>query len=311
MSQIETSFVDPEGLTPAVYVKKDGVTYLFDCGRAVYPSKLAHSLKYLFLSHAHVDHLIGFDELLVMQLHAPDNHLTIFGPEGIADCIMHKINGYTWNLVGPEAIRIDVMEMIGDSMARTSFSINGNLKGERMETHPINDNIILRGADFVVKRIYLNHGIPSIGYAFLENNKLNVRTNVMKTRGFKGGPWIRRLKQAWQTGEHIPVEVHGKTYNTEELADLIEENKGFKMVFVTDFLWDEPTRQTLPQFAGGADILYCEAAYKDEDTELARKNFHMTDSHAEELAQLASVKKLVKFHRSERYQKQAESNNEK
>lgn len=306
MSQIETNFIDPISLTPAVYLKKDGVTFLFDCGRAVYPAKLAHSLKYVFISHAHVDHLIGFDELLVMQLHAPDNHLTIFGPEGITGCIMHKINGYTWNLVGPEAICIEVMEMNKNIMSRTSFSVNGNMKGEQLESYSIKDDIILTGDDFVVKRINLNHGITSMGYAFCENNKLNMRTDVMSSKGFKGGPWIRRLKQAWQTGEHIPVEVQGKTYNTEELADLIEENKGFKMVFVTDFLWDEPTRQTLPQFAGGADILYCEAAYKDEDIELARKNFHMTDSHAEELAQLAAVKKLIKFHRSERYQKETE-----
>ena len=310
MSQIETDFIDPAGLTPAVFVKKDGVTFLFDCGRAVYPPKLMLSLKDLFISHAHVDHLIGFDELLVMQLYAPDNHITIFGPEGITHCLMHKINGYTWNLVSPEAIRIDVMELKEDRMTRTCFSVNGNMEGEQMETQPINDGIIVTGDDFVVKRIYLNHDIPSVGYAFQENIKLNVRTDIMKARGFKGGSWIRQLKQAWQTGEHTPIEVQGKAYNTEELTDLIEENMGFKLVYVTDFLWDEPTRQTLPKFAEGADILYCEAAYKDEDLALARKNFHMTDSHAEELGRLSNTKKLIKFHRSERYQNQTESNNE-
>lgn len=303
MSQIETNFIDPAGLTPAVFLKKDGKVLLFDCGRAVYPPKLILSLKYLFISHAHVDHLIGFDELLVMQLYAPDNRLTIFGPEGITRCIMHKINSYTWNLVGTEAICIDVKELKDDHMNHTTFSVNGNMKGERLDTQPIKDDIIVTGDDFLVKRIYLNHGIQSVGYAFQEHDKLNVRADVMEKRSFKGGPWIRQLKQAFQTGKHVSIKVHGKTYNTEDLADLIEENKGFKMVYVTDFLWDEHTCQSLPQFAHDANILYCEAAYKDEDLALAQKNFHMTDSHAEELAQLASVKKLIKFHRSERYQK--------
>ena len=89
--------------------------------------------------------------------------------------------------------------------------------------------------------------------------------------------------------------------HTSELAYMIETNPGIKIVYVTDFLWDEDTQSRLPEFAKHADILYCEAAYKDEDLALAQKNFHMTDSHAEELGRLAAAKKLVKFHRSERY----------
>ena len=301
MSQFVTDFVDPIGLTPAVYVKKDRDVFLFDCGRAEYPSKLTHRLKHIFISHAHVDHLINFDDLLIMQLHAPESQLNIYGPKGITKQIMHKINAYTWNLVGPEAIQLDVYEMDADEMFHTTFAVNGNMEGERVETRTIQDNNILTGDGYTVKRIYLNHGIPSVGYCFEENEKHNMRTELMQEMGFKGGPWVRHVKQAWETGNHRQIEMEGKTYTTRELADLIEVNRGMKIVYVTDFLWDEPTRKSLPEFASEADILYCEAAYKDEDIALAQKNMHMTDSHAEELARLSGAKKLIKFHRSDRY----------
>ena len=301
MSNVETNLLDRETRNPAVYIKKDGIVHLFDCGRVEYPQKLISKLENIFISHAHIDHLIGFDEILGMKLYAAHKHINVFGPGGITEQIMHKINAYTWNLVEPDAISIDVYEMRDDEIRRTKFSVNGNMAGELVETGTIEDNTVFSGKDYTVKRIILNHGIPSIGYSFEESQKINISREKMEARNLSPGPWINVLKEAFIQRQETEITVGDKVFRTDELTDMLEVNPGTKIVYLTDFLLDDKTRSELSLFAGNADILYCEASYKNEELEIARRNMHLTEGQAEDIAALANVRELIKFHRSERY----------
>ena len=305
MSKIETTLLDPGTRTPAMIIRKDGVVHLFDCGRVDYPAKHVSRLENIFISHAHIDHLIGFDEIIAMKLYAAVKHLNIYGPEGIARQVMHRINSFTWNLVGPEALTLDVFEIKDMQITQTKFSINGNLEGTLVKTFPIEDDIILSHKDYTVKRIQLDHGIPSMGYAFEETTGINISKEMMDAREFSPGPWIKQLKQAFERREDVEISVGDKMFRSTELFGLLSQNPGTKIVYVTDFLLDEKTRNILPVFAKDADVLYCEASYKNEELELAKRNMHLTEGQAEEIARLSNAKQLVKFHFSERYGEEA------
>ena len=305
MAKIETTLLDPITRNPAMIIKKDGAVHLFDCGRVDYQAKHVSKLENIFISHAHIDHLIGFDEIIAMKLYAAVKHLNIYGPEGITRQVMHRINSFTWNLVKPDALTLDVFEIIGQEVTQTTFSINGNMEGKQVKTFPIENDIILLHKDYAVRRIQLDHGIPSMGYAFEESAAVNISKEMMDARAFSPGPWIKQLKETFEGREDIEINVGGQVFRSTELFDLLSENRGTKIVYVTDFLLDEKTRNILPVFARDADVLYCEASYKNEELELAQRNMHLTEGQAEEIARLSNAKQLVKFHFSDRYGEEA------
>jgi len=175
------------------------------------------------------------------------------------------------------------------------------MTGELVETVKIKDNTVFSGKDYTIKRVILNHGIPSIGYSFEESQKINISLEKMKARNLSPGPWIKELKEAFVKRLETEITVGDNVFGSDELTDMLEVNPGTKIVYLTDFLLYNKTRSELSLFAGNADILYCEASYKNEELEIARRNMHLTEGQAEEIAGLANVRELVKFHRSERY----------
>jgi ribonuclease Z len=55
------------------------------------------------------------------------------------------------------------------------------------------------------------------------------------------------------------------------------------------------------KLAGGSDHLFIEAAFLDQDRELAKKKHHLTARRAGQLAATAQVKQFTVFHFSPRY----------
>src|SRR5215468_7345809 len=86
---------------PALYIETlfERRAILFDLGdiSALSPRKV-HRLDYVFVSHAHIDHFIGFDRLL-RGLVGREKKIALFGPSGFIDHVHHKLQAYRWNLV--------------------------------------------------------------------------------------------------------------------------------------------------------------------------------------------------------------------
>src|SRR3546814_15349560 len=55
-------------------------------------------IRDVFVSHTHIDHFIGFDQLLRILV-GRDRTLRLFGPAGFLDQVEHRLAGYSWNLV--------------------------------------------------------------------------------------------------------------------------------------------------------------------------------------------------------------------
>ena len=97
---------------PALYVRlaHRGEALLFDCGDLhPLPARDLLKLRAVFVSHAHIDHLAGFDALLRHFLYRPQP-LCFFGPPGFGAHLAHKLAGYTWNLIEGYPLLLRVRE---------------------------------------------------------------------------------------------------------------------------------------------------------------------------------------------------------
>ena len=81
---LHASLVNGRFGDPALYVETlfEKHAILFDLGdiTALSPRKI-HRIEYVFVSHAHIDHFVGFD-LLLRVLVGREKIVHIFGPEG-------------------------------------------------------------------------------------------------------------------------------------------------------------------------------------------------------------------------------------
>lgn len=93
---VNDSFGDPAVYVDLLFERR---AILFDLGdlSPLSPRKLLR-ISHIFVSHAHMDHFIGFDSLVRLLL-GREKELHIFGPPGFVAQVEHRLAGYTWNLV--------------------------------------------------------------------------------------------------------------------------------------------------------------------------------------------------------------------
>ena len=67
------------------------------------------------------------------------------------------------------------------------------------------------------------------------------------------------------------------------------------------------TKEKVIELAHGADVLYCESLYLEQEADKAWERYHLTAKQAGILARKAGVRELVVFHFSPRYTGMEES----
>lgn len=293
---------------------------LFDLGRASsLPTKVLHRVGLVLLSHAHMDHFFGFDELLRSLLGTP-REVSFVGPPGTAERIASRIGGYTWNLIEDRpsepgtgrAIsglerrppRFRITELRGD--AAHGFALVPGRPLEDLGSRPAPDGLVHEARTFTVRATALAHrDIASLAYLVTERPRLAVRPEAVAARGLSPGVWLDRLKHA-VAGQELEGTVDvgdGRRLPVRELArDLLLEREGQRVAYVTDSADIPSNRARIVGLARGVDLLICEATFTREDEDRARETAHLPAFAAAELAREAGVGRLLPFHLSPRYE---------
>lgn len=276
---------------------------LFDCGSLTSLSAAeVMRISDVFITHAHIDHFIGFDHLLRLQL-GRGKRVRLFGPRGITSCVRGKLAGYTWNLVKRQRMVFEVREFDGKRCALTSFPCRERFRqGETRLLRP--SEVIWQDELLSVSSAVLDHRTASLAFALAEKSFLNVNPVKLAECGLRPGPWLNDLKSWARRGRAAGAEISvgGESLPADRLADLLIETRGRKLAYVADALGSEQNSEKVVSLARDADVLFCESAFLHEDHERARETYHLTARQAGEMAGRAGVRRLVPFHFSPKYE---------
>jgi ribonuclease Z len=309
MFVMKTSFlprlVNGQAGDPALFVDilREKRALLFDCGTllSLSPSEILR-ITDVFVTHAHIDHFIGFDHLLRLHM-GRGKRIRVYGPRGIIGCVRGKLSGYTWNLVKRQRLVFEVREWDDNRLRASEFWCRNRFRqgGSQLLGEP---EFLFEDEMIQVRAVVLDHKIPSLGFSVIERDFYNIDPVKLKAMGKRPGPWLNDLKHWVRRGRDPSgsVTVDGERLDAAALAErLLIVTPGRKLVYVADVRGSRDNREKIVELSRGADVLFCEGAFLHEDKQRADKTYHLTARDAGELAHQAGVGRLVVFHFSPKY----------
>jgi ribonuclease Z len=117
----------------------------------------------VFVSHRHMDHFAGFDQLLRIKLHQ-SGALRVVGPPGLIDGVAAKLEGYSWNLLDESSADFTILAaefrdgLLGEW---TSFAAQRGFQFASAEGQPPLHGRVFADAEVSIEACTLDHGIPS------------------------------------------------------------------------------------------------------------------------------------------------------
>lgn len=237
-----------------VFVKRTGEALLFDLGDL---SALNHKdllkVRHVFISHTHVDHFIGFDRLLRVNI-PHRRRLYFYGPLGLADNIRHKILAYTWNLIDEDQICFEVCEIDAEHqiLLRSTLSkaTGFDLIKLSEETFESNYNLVTLADRSQVHAVPLDHkGISSISYQLISPVHSKINSQRMEQLGLKPGSWLKDLQSRIARDELAgELQVNGQSLLVEYLAgELVTKEQSYRFTYLTDISYDKQNLERLKE----------------------------------------------------------------
>ncbi|MDD2390479.1 MAG: MBL fold metallo-hydrolase [Desulfobacterales bacterium] len=315
---INSPFDDP-GLFVSLSFEKRA--FLFDLGDVgSLSARDALKISHVFISHTHMDHFIGFDQLIRLFL-GREKTLYIYGPQGFLSNLEGKLAGYCWNLVD----HYDTRLILHATEIHPAYIISKQYPCRNKfipilpeEKHPFNGTL-LKEPVLAVSSIILNHGTPCLGFSLKERFHVNIMKDKVDELGLAIGPWLREFKQALYSHQdpESTFEITCKTgpaglHRVERfvLKDLTERialiTPGQKVTYITDVGGTPSNMKKIIEFAKDSDHLFIEAAFLHQHENIARDKFHLTARQAGTLAKKAGARQFSIFHFSPRYTDQGE-----
>jgi ribonuclease Z len=316
---LHASLVNGRFGDPALYVETlfEKHAILFDIGDiSALPPRKINRLEHVFVSHAHIDHFVGFD-LLLRMLIGREKVVHLFGPKEFIDRVGHKLQAYQWNLVDRFVCDLvfDVTEVDVFGVVRGArFRLKNAFLEEPLDRKPLPKGVIYSEPAFLVSAAVLEHRTPCLAFALQERAHVNIWKSRLTELKLPVGPWLRELKRAVTEGlpdDHM-IEIPEsklrprRTMPLGELRQVLTITTGQKIGYVTDAADTPPNREAIIGLVRGADILYIEAAFAEADADLAAERAHLTTKAAGEIARAAQVRRLEPFHFSPRYEGEEE-----
>jgi ribonuclease Z len=285
---------------------------LFDIGDIRHlPAKDILKISHVFVTHTHMDHFIGFDQLLRIML-GREKTLSFYGPQDFMKHVEGKLSGYNWNLVGKYnyPLALQVTEVHPEVTLCRRYRCLDRFRPLQDAVRQPLDDVLHREPPFSISATILDHQIPCLGLSLREKFHVNIIKEGLNRLELEPGPWLTDFKQAIysRTDPAAPFEVNiaGQALRKRfELGSLTEQiariTPGQKITYITDVAYTDPNRENIVELARNSDYLYIEAAFMQKDRGIAAQKHHLTAHQAGKLAARAGVKQFTIFHFSSRY----------
>jgi ribonuclease Z len=303
---INGPFGDPALYVECMYQRR---SLLFDAGAIQdFPQGKLLKISYVFISHAHMDHFIGFDHLIRLMLGRP-KHLRVYGPAPFIDQVVHRLRSYSWNLVRgyEERLVLEVTQLEDHRMERVILDCGEGFRDPGERDVLAFAGFICQEQGFRVRAALLDHKIPSLAFCLEEPIHIQILKGHLKDWELTVGPWLRELKEAILRGEDddFPVRVAPSHRGPMPLGwlreNLVQTVPGQRIGYVVDAGYGEANRKKIVSLVREADLLFIEAAFLQEDQSRAEATAHLTALQAGRLAAEARVAKVIPFHFSPKY----------
>jgi len=280
---------------PSLYIEPLNLphSFLIDCGYHHLSHARLLRTEFLFVSHTHLDHFIGFDSWMRVHL-GGEKTLHVIGPAGIAQHVYHKIHGYVWNLAETVYLKFRVTEL----NPLKSFQLLPSEQYALQPVEPVCPSLDPRG-DWSFRFQPLQHlSIISCGYRIFTPDSWRVQPEALTELGLKPGPWVKEMKDRIEGS----LQVEGKEWRIEELREkLLYFANGYAITYITDAVYHPENAAKMIDLATGSDHFFCESSFLKADEDRASRTHHLTTIQTATIAKEAKVKKLHLFHFSRRY----------
>ena len=299
---------------PLLYVRIRplGRALLFDCGQIAHLAKrVVKPIDAVFISHAHMDHIMGVPTL-VRHRHAAPYTLDIFGPPGIAERIHHQLRGYDWNLSEPTWFTLRVHEVHRDHIRLHSFIGPEGFRSRCDGEEPRQDRVIWSCRYASVEAELLDHKLPVLAFRLRERQHFAIDPQRLELRGLVPGDWISDLKnRIWHGGADTPLALpscpDGDTctempHEPHALYEAIRADlPGTSLGYLCDVGWTAENIAVLEIFLADVTLLCCDCTFLAADVAKARISYHLCTTDVNELARRLSPRYLLPMHLSKSY----------
>lgn len=178
---------------PGLYVdlRDERRALMFDLGDlSPLPPRQLLRLSQVFVSHAHLDHFVGFDTMLRVVL-GRKQRLTLFGGPGFVAQVEHKLRAYTWNVVQRYAVALvlEVREIdLRGQGQQARFSSRSGFRREPGSPFTCDDGVLFDDALCRVRAAFVDHGMPCLAFALEEKARPCVAKNRLAAMRLGTGP---------------------------------------------------------------------------------------------------------------------------
>jgi ribonuclease Z len=286
---------------------------MIDCGALQHVAKRElKPVRAIFVTHAHMDHFMGFDAFL-RQVHASPRTVEIFGPPGMADRVQARLSGYDWNLAETYWCTIMVHEVHEEEIVSSRFSGPERFRRHDAGSAPRQGEVIYRHNHMEVAAVLLHHGIPVLAFRLRESKIFAVDMEKMAARGLVPGPWLPELKRRffadWPPAEPLTVaRMRGEAIVEEPIADaeglyaqLRGEHGTASIGYLTDCGYLPENRRRIGSFLAGVTLLVGECAFLARDGQKARLSHHLCTTDWNQLLAELQPRLFLPFHLSKTY----------
>ena len=296
-----------------INVRPTGRGILLDCGQIHHLAKrVLRSIDALFVSHAHMDHLMGFDHLL-RHVHVAPRSIAVYGPPGIAERISHKLAGYDWNLTEETWCTIVVYEVHPRQVEQFEFAGSRGFTSRHLQTLPRHDRVIYQTRHLKVEAEICDHKIPVLIFRVTEARSFLLDRQRLLEEGLLPGPWLKDLEKRFYADslDTGPMEIwketgEGHTVETVDNAEVLyrkicRDVSPASIGYISDVGMTPENLSQVCDLMSGVTLLVSECTFLAEDEEKARISSHLCTTDLNRISRQIKPGLLLPMHLSKSY----------